>query len=141
MKMTVRRVRAVVLVLGLIVLFTLQSCRYGRTVESFPPAHTPKGVTGHVVTSRTDYTAELIEVRDSGIVILAARTFRFVPYSAIASSRFDGVGDSISNRKTPSSKSRERLRLVSRFPQGLTPELLQKILSANAQTELAQDNP
>ena len=141
MKMNVRQVRAIVLLLVFSALSTLPSCHYGMTVKSFPPAHTPKGVTGHVVTSRTAYTVELIEIRDTGIVILAGPTFRFVPYSAIASSRFDGIGDSISNRMTPSSTVRDRLRLVSRFPQGLAPELLQTLLNANAQTELAQDNP
>jgi hypothetical protein len=111
------------------------------TAESFPPAITPKGVTGHVVSNRSSYAVELIEVRDAGIVILARNTFRFVPYSTIKSSGFDGIGASISGRKAPSSKARERLRLVSRFPQGLTPELLQKLLSANKQAALAQENP
>ena len=111
------------------------------TVESFPPARTPKGVTGIIMTSRGVYSAELIEVRDTGIVILAGRTFRFVPYSGIASSDFDGIDDSISHRTAPSAKAREHLSLVSRFPQRLTPELLQQLLGANGQTELAQDNP
>lgn len=98
-------------------------------------------MTGQVKTTRADYTVELIEVRDAGIVILSAQTLRFIPYSAITSSRFDDIGDSISNRKAPSPKVRERLRLLSRVPPGLTPELLQSLLTAHAQTELAQENP
>jgi DNA-binding transcriptional LysR family regulator len=128
--------------LGFGALFTLQACfHHGTTVESFPPARTPKGVTGQIKTTRADYTVELIEVRDGGIVILSAQTLRFLPYSAITSSRFDGIGDSISNRKSPSPKVRERLRLLSRFPPGLTPELLQTLLTAHAQTQLVQENP
>ncbi len=126
---------------GFCLMFGLESCLHRIGTQSFPPAHSATGVTGRVTTGRADYTMELIEVRDTGIIILATRTFRFVPYSAIKSSRFDGIGDSISSRRTPSSKVQERLRLVSRFPQGLTPELLQKLLSANAQTELAAENP
>jgi hypothetical protein len=141
MRVKMRGLRAIVLLLGFSALTTLQSCHYGMTVESFPPARTPKGVIGHVVTTRADYTVELIEVRDTGIVILSAQTLRFVPYSAIRSSRFDGVGDSISNRKAPSPKVRENLRLLSRFPPGLTPEMLQNLLTALAQTQLAQENP
>src|SRR5437899_2072755 len=135
MKTRVSQMRVLVLLLSFSALFTLQSCRYryGTTAESFPPARTPKGVTGRVVTSRTTYSAELIQVGDTGIVILAGRIFRFVPYSAIASSRFDGISDSISHRTAPSGQIRERLRLVSRFPQQLMPELLQKLLSANGQ--------
>src|SRR5262245_64680549 len=108
MKIRLRGLRTVILLLAFGASCTLQSCRYGTTAQSFPPAQTPKGVTGHVVTSRADYTAELIEIRDNGIVILAERTFRFVPYSTIASWRFDGVGASISRRGTPSAENRER---------------------------------
>ena len=139
---TVRRLRAIVLLVGFCALSTLLSCyHHGLTVESFPPARTPKGVTGQVKTTRADYTVELIEVRDAGIVILSAQTLRFIPFSAITSSRFDDIGDSISNRNAPSPKVRERLRLLSRFPPGLTPEMLQNLLTAHAQTQLAQENP
>jgi hypothetical protein len=138
-----KKPRLTLLLLAFSALGTLQAClhHYGTKVESFPPAHSPNGVIGEVVTTRTNYKGEVIEVRDTGIVILAAGTFRFVSYSAIISSHFDGIGGPISSKKIPSSQSRERLRLVSRFPQELTPEILQKLLSANAQTELAQENP
>jgi hypothetical protein len=138
-----KKERAILLLLAFSALATLQAClrHYGTNVDSFPPAYSPKGVIGEVVTSNTNYKGEVIEVRDTGIVILAAGTFRFVPYSAIISSHFNGIGGPISSKKVPSSQSRERLRLVSRFPQGLTPEILQKLLSANAQTELSQENP
>ena len=141
MRLKMRGWRAILLLLGFSALAALQSCHRGMTVESFPPAKAPKGVTGHVKTARADYTVELIEVREMGIVILSAQTLRFIPYSAITSSRFDGIGDSISNRKAPSPKVRESLRLFSRFPPGLTPELLQSLLTAHAQTQLAQENP
>jgi hypothetical protein len=141
MRVKVRGLRAIVLLVGFSALSTLQSCHHGVTVESFPPARTPKGVTGQVKTTRADYNVELIEVRDAGIVILSAQTLHLIPFSAITSSHFDGIGDSISNRKAPSAKVRERLRLLSRFPPGLTLELLQNLLTAHAQTQLAQENP
>lgn len=117
--------------------------RYGMTVESFPPARTPKGVTGRITTDRGPVSAELIEVGDSGIVILADRKFRILPYGTIVASRFDGISRryDIGDRRPPKPDTRDRLRLVSRFPQGLTPELLQKLLEANGQTELAGENP
>jgi hypothetical protein len=138
-----KKERAILLLLAFTALATLQAClhHFGTKVESFPTAHSPEGIIGEVVTTGTKYKGEVIEVRDTGIVILAAGTFRFVPYSAIRSSHFDGIGGPISSKKVPSFQNRERLRLVSRFPQGLTPEILQKLLSANAQTELAQENP
>jgi hypothetical protein len=138
-----KRPSLTLLFLAFSALATLPAClhHYGTKVEKFPPAQSPKGVIGEVVTSSTNYKGEVIEVRDTGIVILAVGRFRLVPYSAIRSSHFDGIGGPISGKKVPSSQNRERLRLVSRFPQGLTPEILQKLLSANAQTELAQENP
>src|SRR6516165_5258379 len=118
------QVKPILLLACFSVLFTLHGCRYryGTAVESFPPARSPKGVTGRIVTIHGTYSAELIEVRDTGIVILAAGKFRYVPYSGITSSHFDGISDTISSRATPSSTVRNRLSLVSRFPQRLTPE-------------------
>src|SRR5262245_56727017 len=142
MEKTAMRMRVTLLLPAFAALFILTSCfRYGATADSFPPALTPKGILGDIVTNRTEYRAELIEVRETGIVLLALTTFRLVPYSAIRSTRFDHISASISNRKTPSTMVRERLRLVSRFPQGLSKELLEKLLSANTQIELAQENP
>jgi len=123
---------------GMLALCLAGGCRYGLTVESFPPARAPKGVTSKITTNRARFVAELIEVRDDGIVIFAQQRFRLLPYSVIVSSRFDGMSsaDTISDRRPPKPAARERLRLVSRFPQGLSPELLQKLLEANGQTEL-----
>src|SRR5262245_30132041 len=47
MRLEVPGFRASALLLGFGALFTLQACFHrGTTVESFPPARTPKGVTG-----------------------------------------------------------------------------------------------
>src|SRR5262245_61806163 len=75
----------------LILLCMLNGCRYGTTVESFPPARTPKGVTTKIAVDRREFSAELIEVRESGVVILAETRFRFIPYSTIVSSRAEGL--------------------------------------------------
>jgi hypothetical protein len=127
----------------LILLCLLSSCRYGVTVESFPPARTPRGVMTKITSDRGEFSAELIEVRDTGVVILVETRFRLLPYSMIASSRAEGLnGDyAFGGRSSPTAETRERLRLVSRFPQGLTPELLQKLLEANGQLQLEGENP
>ncbi len=123
-------------------LLNMSGCRYGVTVESFPPARTPKGVTGNITTGRGRLTAELIEVRDSGIVILSDRKFRLLPFGVIVSSHFEGTNRryDIKDRRTPKPDALDHLRLISRFPQGLTPELLQRLLNANGQNELAGEN-
>lgn len=135
--------KARALIAVVVVLSILQSCRYGTTVESFPPARTPKGVIGTIVTNRGGFQAELIEVRGDGILIRADLKFRLLPYSTIVSFRFGGVpgGGNVGNRRELSPPVRERLRLVSRFPQGLTPELLRQLLEANSQAELERETP
>jgi hypothetical protein len=127
----------------LILLCLLNGCRYGVTVESFPPARTPRGVMTNITSDRGKFSAELIEVRDTGIVILAETRFRLLPYSIIVSSRTEGLNRdyAFGGRSSPTAETRDRLRLVSRFPQGLTPELLQKLLEANGQLQLEGENP
>jgi hypothetical protein len=114
-----------------------------------------------VIDRQRQFSGELIEVRESGLVILAVAsvtpastlptagsafvqaldqgTLRFVPYGEILSSKIDRTSSSLAvmNRHTPNPNVRERLRLLSRFPQGLTADLLQLLLTAHGQTELA----
>ena len=121
------------------------ACRYGPTVKSFPSAQTANGVVADVATTpgAKHVKAELIEVRDAELLILADGKLQLLPYTSIESLDFHGKKGKldIGKRRVPSSGSRDYLRLVSRFPQGLTPDLLQKLLNANGQTELALESP
>lgn len=132
------------------VLFTLvmlacltNGCRVGMTARNYRPAQDPKGVTMRVTTAQGQLLGELIEVRDSGIVLLTGQKLRLLPYTAIVSSAADQTPSnySISNRTAPKPDVQEHLRLLSRFPQGLTPELMRELLSAHEQSELAGANP
>jgi hypothetical protein len=91
-----------------------------------------------VTTKGVDINGELIEVRDGGVVLLTAASgkLRFVAYSEVRSSNFERLGHLIEGGRTPDPSTRERLRLVSRFPQGMSPEVLQTLLKAAGQTEL-----
>jgi len=120
----------------------LNACHYGTTVKTFPPAQGSKGAIADIATDRS-FKAELIEVRDVGIVIQEDRKLRLLPYTSIVSFDVHGMKSppGIGRRQMPSPGARDDLRLVSRFPQGLTPELLQKLLDVNGQTALAGENP
>jgi hypothetical protein len=90
------------------------------------------------------FLAELIEIRDADIVVLLPNNgkFELIPFTAIESLDFSGKKtprSDIGRHRLPSPETREYLRLVSRFPQGLRPELLLKLLEANGQTKLAED--
>jgi len=100
------------------------------TAREYPPALGPKGVMMSVRTRQGQLLGELIEVRDAGIV-LADQKLRFLPYTAILSSEVDKTGSlyaAISKGAVPERGVQERLRLLSRFPQGLTPELVRQLL-------------
>jgi hypothetical protein len=95
-------------------------------------------VTMRVETSQAKLSGELIEVRDAGIVLLADQKLRLLPYTEILSSEADQTSShySISNRTVPKPDVQAHLRLLSRFPQGLTPELMRQLLDVYGQTEL-----
>ena len=68
-------------------------------------------------------------------MVLAQDTVTLVPYGAIERGRFSQIVGEL--RGTPPSPDfATRLRLVSRFPQGLTPDLLARLLAAHGQSAL-----
>jgi hypothetical protein len=91
-----------------------------------------------VTTAQGQLSGELIEVRDSGIV-LADQKLRLVPYTDILSSEVEKTASryAISNRRVPAPEARDHLRLLSRFPYGLAPDVMQRLLGSYGQTELA----
>jgi hypothetical protein len=110
----------------------------GMTASKFRPAKGPQGVNMSITTAQGMLSGELIEVRDTGIVVLADQKLRFLPYTDIRYSKVDQYSSygPISQRKAPKPDAKEQLRLLSRFPQGLTPELTRQLLDAYGQTEL-----
>jgi hypothetical protein len=109
------------------------------------------------------FAGELIEVRESGLVILvggdvapsaspvqgggassrehAQGSLEFVPYQELRRSKpVDQTRSSwvINGPQPPDPAVREHFRLLSRFPQGLTGELLQVLLTAYGQSELGR---
>ncbi len=144
--MTTLNTRSKVLLLffAISAICTVGACHYGPVVSSFPPAHSYKGAEADIVTNmKRHFTAELIEVRDSGLVLLADAKLELFSYTSIQSLKVTGMNKrlEIGGRRIPSPEDRGKLRLVSRFPQGLTPELLTKLLDTYGQTELAAGNP
>lgn len=131
----------------------LAACRVGMTVERFEPASSPNGAAARLTTADGELTGELIEMQASGLLILTGvgrpasepppgYTLRLVPFSAVRASSFPQLGSiSIRDGQAPTGAVRERLRLVSRFPHGLSPELLKQLLARYGQTEVAGVRP
>lgn len=133
-------------------------CSYGMTTEKFRLTQSPRGIETRVTTSEAEFAGELIEIREDGLVLLSERMFfptrngtaetaerllRLIPYAAVRRSRFEQLGRlvSIIDGHPPTDNGRERLRLVSRFPQGLSQEGLSQLLKEYGQTALAGIHP
>ena len=140
-------------------------CSFGMTAAKYPPALGPQGVSLQLDIGERQMSGELIEVRESGMVILtpapvtpsssSARPggassqaldqgrLQFVAYGAIHSWEVDGSSKWIAviEQRAPDRNAREQLRLLSRFPQGLTADLLKLLLTAHGQTELPGVTP
>lgn len=118
-------------------LMAVGACYVGPTVKSFAPAQAPRGIAVNLRLERgkTRIQGELLEVQDTALLVLRddARV-TIVPLRAIRAGFFPQRDILIgAGRMDP--KDRERLRLVSRFPAGLTPELRARLLAAYGQTE------
>jgi hypothetical protein len=77
---------------------------------------------------------ELLAVQDTALVLLARDTVTLVPYDALKAGEFSQVGEL--RGTLPAPDFARRLRLVSRFPQGLTPDMLARLLAAHGQSAL-----
>jgi len=130
------------------------ACSYGLTTEKLRHTSSPRGVTARITTSSTEFRGELVQVQDAGLLILTSsrgsdrapeheRLLRVVPFGAIRSTAFEQLGYAyhISDGRPPNAQTRERLRLVSRFPYGLAPELLKQLLDSCGQAAVAGVQP
>jgi hypothetical protein len=113
------------------------ACMIGPSVRGFQPATGPAGIAVQIATRRTPRLAgELLEVRDTAILVLAEGAVQLAPFASIRIVRFRGRGSlDFGNGKTPPARDRDTMRQLARFPAGLAPELLQTLLQATGQTE------
>lgn len=125
------------LIVSAVLAALLSGCAVGPRVERFAPAQKPSGVEASLkFLAGTSVTGELLEVENAALVILNGNEVTRVAYTAIRSGTFAQTGITIQERKPLSVTEREQLRLLSRFPQGLTPPLLASLLAAYRQTNI-----
>ncbi len=125
--MTMRRVGAALAALALV------ACHVGTRVFSFGPAVDPEGVSAQIVTNAGTFEAELLAVSDTALLLLRNRTVVLARYAVIRAATFQQVSETVDRGVAPDSATRERLRLISRFPQGVSREQLRALLAAYGQ--------
>jgi hypothetical protein len=112
----------------MLALLACTACTVGTNVESFAPATHPRGILVSVQTRVESFDAELLAVSDSGLLLLRPPALVFARYTAIRLATFRQSPEVV-ERAAPDSATRDRLRLLSRFPQGVTAAGLQALLA------------
>lgn len=121
-------------------------CAMGARLETFSLAHGPGGATAEVSTRTEVVHAELLEVRPDAMLLLthsrrregvdrAERRLALAAYAVLQEARFAQVRETVARGSVPDAAQRERLRLVSRFPQGVSADLMRRLLDDCGQAE------
>jgi hypothetical protein len=117
-------------------LLTLPACTLGSRPATFGPARSPQGIETRITLRAPRHTAatitgELLSVTDSGLLVLSAdRRLLHAHWPALRYATFRQIGVRLNDGRPPDMRARERLRLVSRFPQGMSPELTARLLES-----------
>jgi len=125
----------------LALVFGFMGCAVGPTTRNFGPAAGPQGIAANLRVRwgpKGRVQGELLEVQDTALVLLSANRVVLVPLRVIIAGQFSRRGTLIEEGRA-SRRSLDRLRIVSRFPAGLTPEIRTRLLAAYGQT--APDGP
>jgi hypothetical protein len=118
-----------------IVAILLSACviHTGPGPDTYPPAHSAAGVTASLVSATTRIEGELLEARDTALVILTQDQVVLVPFSTIDSGTFAHSSALVGHRRKPLWEDFEPIRLLSRYPQGIPPDALRRILADKRQ--------
>jgi len=130
---------------------SLSACHVGPQIKDLDLASSPEGATVEVHVSAADgqdklkFEGELLEIRDDGIVFSGASTddaddeLIFVAWNRatrVRATEFGGYRAEVGRSLEWSVKTKERFRLISRFPQGISPEIMDGLLAAHRQERL-----
>jgi len=122
--------------LTILSLFALTGCvlRFGPHARSYDPATRASGTGATLTTATLQIAGELLEVRDTGFVVLTSSQVILVPTRLIRTLRFDDLPISKPGSLTP--EETRQLRLLSRFPYGMPDRALSRLMSSRQQQTL-----
>lgn len=126
------------LLVSIILLFLLPTgCMIGPSIHNARQARNPTGVRSVLTLAKHTIDGELIALQVDGLVILSHEELSLVQFGLIQSGRFSGSGaPRITSGRWPDRDEFERLRQLSRYPHGLSEEVLQRLLAEYDQDEL-----
>jgi hypothetical protein len=113
----------------------------GTQPGTFKPAHTANGIEASLSVAGMRITGELLEVRDTGLVVLAQARVVLVPFPTIRIGTFHHTKVTIVDGRPPDGDALAELRMLSRFPYGIPRGALQGLLASKRQDSLAVIHP
>jgi len=126
-------------IIAMALLLAVEGCivRMGRWPEANDPAMAAQGARATLVSGQKLVAGELLEVRDSALVLLTTERVLLVPFSSFDRGSFDD-GNEVRTltAAAPSTQARAELQMISRFPPGMPAIALEKILAARQQTQI-----
>lgn len=123
-------------VLMVVVCTALFGCFFGPRASTV--AHEPNGTSVKItLPSRTIAKAEVLAVSDTDITMLWSDTVWSMLYAGAREMTFSDVTVKLVGGRRPTPVEQGRLRLASRFPQGLSPDLEARLLAAHHQPAVA----
>lgn len=114
-----KRVLALVLLAG--------GCTLGARPGEFAPSKSPRGAMGTIQTGELIYTGELLARRDSSSLLLTTGKVYEISDSRIKAVDFSPA---LKSKSVNTPRVREQMRRISRFPQGMSDDLLRRFLDA-----------
>lgn len=116
---------------ALIAVSLATGCRFGPKMEKLSIARSPSGAAIEAATFTGPVKGELLSVTDDGVVVLQANRLINVRFAEIRDARIKELGSDyrFGGEKRPDPDTMTRLRRVSRFPQGITPEIQATLLT------------
>ena len=127
------------MIIGLLLIASVPACTFGKNAGRWTVAQRPEGAAVEVITRNGQLNAELLEVADNGVVLMRNDgKLVLAPYPVIERFRApqQGSGYQFGSRMPPTLEVREKLMMVSHFPQGMTAEIRSRLLERASQTEL-----
>jgi hypothetical protein len=118
----------------------LSGCTIGRSVTNFALSRAPAGAhVGVRLTTERIVSGELLAVEDSALVVLADSTARItrIGMAQVGEADLAEVGPIVWHGRFLSPARLTFARNVSRYPQGVSPALLEELLQAYHQTTIA----
>jgi len=121
--------------------FICTGCQIGKNAANLPVAHTVAGATVQIRTASQRFDAELLEVRNNGIVVAKKKDgqIAMVPWTSTQQASVKGLGREYRYGilMPPARDVLPNLVKVSHFPQGMTPEIEKRLLASRGQKEIA----